>query len=96
MLRAGTASLAALMLLGVYLRATRFRGMSVSHENGVCVLRDAAGELLLDPWKHPYVYLEPTRAHPRARVVSLGADGRFGGEGECADISSDQILEEPR
>ena len=71
-------------------------GATVSRENGVSVLRDANGELLLDPWKHPYVYLEPTSAHPRPRVVSLGADGKFGGEGESADIDSDQVLGEPR
>lgn len=71
-------------------------GATVSRENGVAVLRDADGELLLDPWKHPYVYLEPTSAHPRPRVVSLGADGKFGGEGESADIDSDQLLGDPR
>ena len=68
----------------------------MSRENGVCVLRDGRGQLLLDPWQNPYVFLEPTAEHPRARVVSLGADGKPGGEGESADIDSDQLWEEPR
>jgi hypothetical protein len=71
-------------------------GATVSREHGVCVLRDASGNLLLDPWKHPYVYQGPTAGHPRPRVVSLGADGKPGGEGESADIDSDQLLENPR
>jgi len=92
----GTVILGGCVLLKFALPSTRFGGTSVSRENGVCVLRDAAGELLLDPWKHPYVYVGPTAAHPRPRVVSLGADGEPGGEGESADIDSDQLLEEPR
>jgi hypothetical protein len=69
-------------------------GATVSRENGVSVLRDADGELLLDPWKHPYVYLEPTSAHPRPRVVSLGADGKLGGSGDDADVDSDELASE--
>jgi len=89
---AGTLLLGTAVGLRVLFHPRAPEGASVSRENGVCVLRDAQGELLLDPWKHPYVYLEPTSAHPRPRVVSLGADGKFGGEGESADIDSDQML----
>jgi len=93
---AGTLLLGTAVGLRVLFHPRAPEGASVRRENGVCVLRDAQGELLLDPWKHPYVYLEPTSAHPRPRVVSLGADGKFGGEGESADIDSDQMLGDPR
>ncbi len=93
---AGTAVLGACLVLRVFLPTKEFSGTSVSRENGVCVLRDAAGNLLLDPWKRPYLYVEPTREHPRPRVVSLGSDGKPGGEGDCADVDSDELLQEPR
>lgn len=40
-----------------------------------------------DPWGHPYVYLRPG-AHGDYDLVSLGADGQPGGEGESADVTS--------
>lgn len=45
------------------------------------------GGLPLDPWGHPYVYRAPAEGAPY-EILSLGADGRPGGEGEDADISS--------
>jgi general secretion pathway protein G len=43
----------------------------------------------LDPWGRPYVYLGPGRANPATfDVYSLGSDGKIGGEGENADITS--------
>ncbi|HKC50802.1 MAG TPA: type II secretion system protein GspG [Myxococcota bacterium] len=93
---AGTAVLGACLVLRFFLPAKEFGGTSVSRENGVCVLRDAAGNLLLDPWKRPYLYLDPTPEHPRPRVVSLGADGKVGGEGDCADIDSDELWMQTR
>ena len=43
---------------------------------------------LLDPWKRPYLYVTPgPDGHPY-EVLSYGADGQPGGEGEDADISS--------
>ena len=92
---AGTAALTGFVLIGLFLRSQRFRGAHVSRENGTLVLRDAAGKVLLDPWQHPYVYVEPTPEHPRPRVISLGADGKPGGEGDCADIDSDELSKEP-
>jgi general secretion pathway protein G len=40
-----------------------------------------------DPWGHPYVYRRPGQ-HGEYDIVSLGADGQPGGEGEAADVSS--------
>lgn len=43
---------------------------------------------LLDPWGRPYLYIRPgPGAHPY-EIVSYGADGQPGGEGEAADVSS--------
>jgi general secretion pathway protein G len=38
-----------------------------------------------DPWGKPYKYTSPA-ANGGAEIVSLGADGAPGGEGENADI----------
>jgi general secretion pathway protein G len=42
----------------------------------------------LDPWGHPYVYQVPGSKGDYA-VISYGRDGRPGGTGEDADISSE-------
>lgn len=43
----------------------------------------------LDPWGHPYVYLFPGQANPHGYdLLSYGADGQPGGEGENADVVS--------
>ena len=44
----------------------------------------------VDPWKNPYLYFVSEEG---VEVVSLGADGREGGDGEDADFSS-AMLEE--
>jgi general secretion pathway protein G len=44
----------------------------------------------LDPWKHEYVYRSPGQ-HGEFDVYSLGPDGREGGEGENADITSWEV-----
>ncbi|HEX2080832.1 MAG TPA: type II secretion system major pseudopilin GspG [Longimicrobium sp.] len=42
-----------------------------------------------DPWGRPYVYVSPGRANPQGfDLYSLGRDGRAGGEGEDADVTS--------
>jgi general secretion pathway protein G len=42
-----------------------------------------------DPWGHPYRYLSPGVAEARPYdLVSYGADGQPGGEGDNADITS--------
>ena len=43
----------------------------------------------LDPWHHPYIYKAPGEVNPRGYdLLSYGADGQPGGEGENADIVS--------
>jgi general secretion pathway protein G len=43
----------------------------------------------LDPWGNPYVYVSPGEVNPHSfDLLSLGADGQPGGEGENADITS--------
>ncbi len=44
-------------------------------------------EVPLDPWGKPYVYRSPGVANPEGYdLLTLGRDGREGGEGEDADI----------
>ena len=45
---------------------------------------------LTDPWGHPYLYVAPGPS-TEYQVLSYGADGRPGGEGEAADVSSDDL-----
>lgn len=42
----------------------------------------------VDPWGTPYIYLVPGRHGEPFEIISYGADGEPGGEGEAADISS--------
>jgi general secretion pathway protein G len=42
-----------------------------------------------DPWQHPYVYHSPgSESRTGYDLLSLGADGKTGGEGGDADITS--------
>lgn len=42
-----------------------------------------------DPWGKPYVYIFPGESNPMGfDLISYGADGKLGGEGEDADILS--------
>lgn len=46
-------------------------------------------EIPSDPWQHPYVYRSPAQeSRGGYELLSLGEDGRPGGEGEAADIAS--------
>ena len=46
-------------------------------------------EIPLDPWGNPYVYVSPGEVNPGGYdLVSFGADGQPGGEGENADVTS--------
>ena len=44
-------------------------------------------ELPLDPWDNPYLYQSPGPGDAPYRILSLGADGKEGGDDEDADIS---------
>ena len=44
-----------------------------------------------DPWGRAYVYKYPGEHGDEPEVISLGADGQPGGEGENADIISSEI-----
>lgn len=46
-----------------------------------------AKDVPVDPWGHPYVYECPGK-HGDYDIISLGADGSSGGEGEDKDIAS--------
>jgi general secretion pathway protein G len=46
-------------------------------------------EVPLDPWGRPYVYRAPGEVNPWGYdLLSYGADGKLGGEGEAGDITS--------
>ncbi|MEW6747318.1 MAG: type II secretion system major pseudopilin GspG [Planctomycetota bacterium] len=47
-----------------------------------------SADKLLDPWKRPYWYVAPGPNELPYEIVSYGADGAPGGEGEDADLSS--------
>lgn len=42
----------------------------------------------MDPWGNPYIYEAPGPAGQDYEIRSLGSDGRDGGTGEAADLSS--------
>jgi general secretion pathway protein G len=44
-----------------------------------------------DPWGNDYLYLSPGKHGEDYEIISMGRDGREGGEGVDADISSSQI-----
>jgi general secretion pathway protein G len=56
-----------------------------SNWNGPYLRKDVP----LDPWGLPYLFLSPGEINPRGYdLLSLGADGELGGEGEDADVVS--------
>jgi general secretion pathway protein G len=43
----------------------------------------------VDPWGRPYIYMSPGKANPTSfDLYTLGRDGKTGGDGEDADITS--------
>jgi general secretion pathway protein G len=45
---------------------------------------------LLDPWKNPYIYVAEGERNPGSYdLISFGADGQQGGEGDNEDIYND-------
>lgn len=45
----------------------------------------------LDPWGNPYVYQSPGPGSHEFLIKSFGADGQEGGEGENADVGSENL-----
>lgn len=45
-------------------------------------------EVPLDPWSRPYSYSRPGESGAPYGLVTLGADGATGGEGEDADLTA--------
>ena len=74
------------------------QGRFPSEDEGLEILRESTdtwpegflSKTPVDPWKNPYLYFV---AEDGVEVVSLGADGREGGEGEDADFSSTMLEE---
>src|SRR5262245_7333628 len=65
------------------LQALRVSPGSLANWDGPYLKKD----LPLDPWGHPYVYHFPGQ-HGDFDLISLGADGQEGGDGESTDIVS--------
>jgi general secretion pathway protein G len=65
------------------LQALRTRPAGVENWDGPYLPK----ELPLDPWGHPYVYRCPSE-HGDYEIISYGADGREGGQGNDQDIVS--------
>lgn len=45
-------------------------------------------QIPLDPWRHPYLYRSPGDEGRPYELMSYGADGAAGGEGDARDIVS--------
>ena len=65
------------------LKALRVKPEGVDKWNGPYLKKDVP----TDPWGNPYVYRTPGR-NGGYEIVSYGADGKEGGEGDNADINS--------
>lgn len=49
----------------------------------------ATGDVLKDPWGNPYTYRRPAQQPGREYdIISLGSDGKPGGDGEAADVTN--------
>ena len=50
-----------------------------------------SNEVPLDPWGNDYIYRSPGESDRDYEIISLGADGKEGGDGVNADIKSYEI-----
>ena len=57
-------------------------------EEGLAALQPYLRRVSQDPWNRPYLYAAPGRNGRPYSITSLGADGREGGSGKDADITS--------
>lgn len=68
------------------LEALRFKPAGADAWRGPYLRRDVPK----DPWGHPFIYRVPGQNGPY-EIISLGADGRDGGDGEAEDLISWQV-----
>jgi general secretion pathway protein G len=68
----------------VGLQALRVRPENMPNWNGPYLAKDVP----LDPWGRPYLYKYPGEHGDEPDIISYGADGEPGGEGNNADIVS--------
>jgi len=68
------------------LEALRFKPAGANGWRGPYLRRNVPN----DPWGNAFIYREPGLNGPYD-ILSLGADGRDGGEGEAADLISWQV-----
>lgn len=66
------------------LNALRLKPENVNQWTGPYLPQD----IPMDPWGRPYLYQYPGEHGDEPDIVSLGADGQAGGEGNDADIVS--------
>ena len=66
------------------LQALRVRPLSAPKWDGPYLPK----EIPEDPWGNPYVYKFPGEHGDEPDIISYGADGREGGDGENADVLS--------
>ena len=66
------------------LQALRTKPASANHWDGPYLPK----EIPADPWGNPYLYKFPGEHGDEPDIISYGADGREGGEGENADVLS--------
>jgi general secretion pathway protein G len=66
------------------LQALRIRPQDEARWDGPYLPQDVP----LDPWGHAYVYKFPGDHGEEPDIITYGADGREGGDGENADIVS--------
>ena len=66
---------------------TQEEGLAVLTQPGVTGAK--LKKLPDDPWGHPYQYVVPGENGQPYAVISTGADGEPGGDGENADLRSD-------
>lgn len=66
------------------LQALRVPPAGIKNWNGPYLPKD----IPLDPWGNAYLYRYPGQQGDEPEIISYGADGQEGGEGENADILS--------
>jgi len=66
------------------LQALRVKPQDLNQWNGPYLEK----EIPKDPWGHDYLYKYPSEHGDEPEIISLGADGQPGGDGNNADIIS--------